>query len=540
MPPANLPLTRRSFIQAATAATAGVASFAALKDVSAGQAAAAPTPGGGGTHAARSNRQLFIDEQFIEKREGAQLTVNPPQRKELVLFAEHEWESGGITSYCNVLWDEQHKEYRLYYVPVVPNEPGTLKSGLRFHLALATSKDGIHWEKPERGVVDFRGSKKNNIVIDNEREGTVIIDPNAPPERRYGYLSGVNTGIYYYSSADGVTFNKSKDPVSPHHSDSQISTFWDDQRKKYVHHFKAYNGKTDEWYQSPQIEINPKIPFPQKEPLQRTVARIETENLGDTWKGPFRVVMAKDPNDPPGMDLYTNAAEKYALTPDVYVAFPTPYYHYNEPYRKYLNEPTLAIGGKTNDGSLETQLAVSRDGITWTRHRTSYVPMFRHDGLDLKVVMGFPGIIYHPDRIDQYVAGYAFTHGDTQARVRLKGRELGGVYRLCQRIDGFMSADFAYGGGSLVTRPLTFEGKHLLLNVNTSASGEGRVAILDESSKEIPGFGIADSRIVNGDYLYKKVEWNGGDDVSKLAGKPVRLRFEMRGTKLYSFRFADA
>jgi hypothetical protein len=161
--------------------------------------------------------------------------------------------------------------------------------------------------------------------------------------------------------------------------------------------------------------------------------------------------------------------------------------------------------------------------------------------LYLQVVMGFPGLVYKPDRIEQYFAAYNFTHGDTNARSRLEGRELGCVFRSVQRVDGFVSADFAYGGGTLTTKPFTFTGGKLLLNVSTSASGEGRVAVLDEAGGEIPEFAAKDCRIINGDFLDKHVQWtDGAGDVSRLAGKTIRLRFEMRGAKLYSFRFIGA
>jgi hypothetical protein len=66
------------------------------------------------------------------------------------------------------------------------------------------------------------------------------------------------------------------------------------------------------------------------------------------------------------------------------------------------------------------------------------------------------------------------------------------------------------------------------------------VAILDEEGKAIPGFSIEDARFINGDYLDRTVEWKGGaTDVSDLAGVPIRLRFQCRGTKLYSFQFKD-
>jgi hypothetical protein len=300
------------------------------------------------------------------------------------------------------------------------------------------------------------------------------------------------------------------------------------------------NTEGAKWNAAAGVRVNGNIEFPQSEPLGRSVARIETASLDSTWEEPFLLVMSRDEQDPSGMDLYTNSCQKYALAPDVYFGFPTPYYHYNPPQRKYLNDPALKLGGKINDGTLDTQLATSRDGITWTRQRLAYIPVHREQGLDYRVNMIFPGMLYHPDRVDQFYGGYTFTHGDTGARTRLQGRELGGYLRVSQRIDGFISCDFAYTGGRVVTQPIVFEGNRLVLNVNTSAAGEGRVAILDEDGKAIEGFGIDDCHYINGDYLEKSVEWSGGGDVSKLAGKPVRLAFEMRGTKLFSYRFSDA
>ena len=65
------------------------------------------------------------------------------------------------------------------------------------------------------------------------------------------------------------------------------------------------------------------------------------------------------------------------------------------------------------------------------------------------------------------------------------------------------------------------------------------MAILAADGKPIPGFTVKQCRIINGDFLDKVVAWQDGADVSGLGGQPVRLRFEMRGTKLYSFRFAQ-
>jgi len=457
-----------------------------------------------------SDKFLFLDEFLLDTVEGAELTVNPPRFDALVLIADRPWERGGITSYGNVLYDPELDEYRLYYVPVAWDEdPG-------FCIALATSKDGVHWEKPNLGAVEWQGSKENNIVIWAQREGTVMIDPNALPERRYAVISShpeLRTRLF--TSPDGIHFTMHERMISAIHSDSQISSFWDADTKRYHHYPRAVTDRG------------------------RSVGFLTTGAMDEVWPNDILVVMTGDERDPPELDLYTNACEKYALARNAYLGFPTPYYHYNAPpARAHLNAPTLAIGGKTNDGAIESQLATSRDGRTWTRHRAPYVPLGNYDGLDIKVAMMIPGILHQDGKLYHYFMGYTFTHGDTQVRYGDGGRDLGGVFRVEQRVDGFVSLDFNYEGGTVVTAPFTFSGKRLALNLNTSASGEARVALLDADGSEIPGYGLADARYINGDYQSKIVEWkDGASDVSALAGRPIRLRFECRGTKLYSFQF---
>ena len=62
----------------------------------------------------------------------------------------------------------------------------------RGRLCYAESADGVHWERPNLGLVEFRGSGDNNIlgpaVHDPVRQagwnaGTVFKDPTAPPQQ---------------------------------------------------------------------------------------------------------------------------------------------------------------------------------------------------------------------------------------------------------------------------------------------------------------------------------------------------------------------
>jgi hypothetical protein len=186
-------------------------------------------------------------------------------------------------------------------------------------------------------------------------------------------------------------------------------------------------------------------------------------------------------------------------------------------------------------GPLETQIATSRDGIHWKRYpRPAYIEIGRHGGLDIKKNYIAHGLVRRGEEIWQYYLGSEKFHSPWSNA----GREA--VFRVVQRFDGFVSADTPYSGGRLVTRPLTFKGDRLVLNIDTGATGHAQVGLLDENGQPIPGFTVEDCVYINGDHIGIEVEWLGkGTDVSSLAGRPVQLVVESRGTRLFSMQFVE-
>ncbi len=89
----------------------------------------------------------------------------------------------------------------------------------------------------------------------------------------------------------------------------------------------------------------------------------------------------------------------------------------------------------------------------------------------------------------------------------------------------------------MVTRPLIFKGKKLVMNYSTSAVGYVKVAILDEDREPLSGFGPGEAVEIYGDEIERTVSWKHGTDVSRLAGRPIRLKFVMKDADLYSIKF---
>ena len=106
------------------------------------------------------------------------------------------------------------------------------------------------------------------------------------------------------------------------------------------------------------------------------------------------------------------------------------------------------------------------------------------------------------------------------------------------RLDGFVSVNAPYKGGEIVTRPMTFTGKELVINYETSAAGSIAVELQDAQGRPIPGYNLRTCPEIYGDEIEHVVAWKEGSDLSRLAGKdPVRLRFVMKDADLYSIQF---
>ena len=144
------------------------------------------------------------------------------------------------------------------------------------------------------------------------------------------------------------------------------------------------------------------------------------------------------------------------------------------------------------------------------------------------------GMIRRGDEIWQYYCGTLFTHGSYNHKSSGRG---GGLRRLVQRLDGFISTDADYTGAEFTTPALTFSGTNLKLNADCSALGEIWVEIRDEEDRPIPGYTLEESISIDRNHIAAAVRWKERGSVGDLAGRPVRLHFKLRACKLYAFQF---
>ncbi|MHC4638991.1 MAG: hypothetical protein ACYTBV_16060 [Planctomycetota bacterium] len=443
-----------------------------------------------GTVKLGGRKHLFIDEAIIDSKQNIKFNCNSPfDRRELNFGPDKSaWRAS--------VMDVDGKVY-MY----IPEGYGSSEGMTR----LRVSEDGINFIRPKLGVIEYKGSKDNEFVFGGQPfYGSFFRDlnPGIDPQEQYKMTAWLaNRGIYMFMSPDGIHWRRSQSCMLPLVSGGGAETYWDDQRGVYVDFIKR-----DSSYKTKDCPGS-----------GRRASMFETKEMHKTWPftrlevpyfegWPMTAVTCEGPiifSPNKNGQVYRTRAIKYPWAPDVYLAFVWRY--------------------EKTDQRRQVDLGVSRDGINWKLFADE--KWYATPG-EYEEVLSLYGIIRRGDEIWQYF-DYGGAHGGDKKRL---------YARLTQRLDGFVSIDTSGQAGTIVTRPLIFDGNKLVLNIN--AKGSAKVAILDEQGGVVKGFGIADCDTIKGDSTRHVVTWNSSSEVSKLTGKVVRVKFEMQNTKLFAMQFA--
>ncbi len=127
-----------------------------------------------------SRWELFVDDYLIDELSGgARQTLHHPTPQDVAIVHDEPWE-GNATNYHSIFKDGDL--FRLYYkASQYTTTEGNLDWTHPLYYCYAESDDGIHWRKPELGLIEFKGSKKNNIMwADNQTDwevqsGTAVV-----------------------------------------------------------------------------------------------------------------------------------------------------------------------------------------------------------------------------------------------------------------------------------------------------------------------------------------------------------------------------
>ena len=447
---------------------------------------------------------LFVDDYIIADKQDVVRTYHAFERHagNPVMVADKPWEGAAVYVYGAVLPAESGSGYRMWYHSWAGE----------YRMLYATSRDGLEWVKPELGLVEYDGSKKNNILFRRTRENhnpQVIHTPwESDPQRRYKMMyfeygrtppNYTVTGYRGACSPDGIHWTDvSSEPVLLDDPGDVGNFVWDPLKKRYIGWPKKFT------------EV--------RGFRRRCVGYSETTDF-ESWPT-TKMALVPDEFDDRWVTEQGQHTDFYGLCAFAYESM-------------YIGLLWLfPITDGKNDGPIFVELVSSHDGVKWTRQEKPRIPILPL-GKDGEWDDGMLFTTNHPlvegDTIKLYYGGFDVTHGVGGGNAAI------GLATL--RKDGFASLDASATEGVITTKDLIGAGGPLAVNY-AATNGVLRVEVLDEDGNAIPGYSRDDCDPLTGDSVNQTVTWGGLRELPQTK-KPLRLRFLLRNASLYSFSAGD-
>lgn len=499
-------------------------------------------------------RQLFLDDFAVDSLSGLVRTMHRPEKRGAVIRPDIPTDGSLIQTRGEPVFSPETGEYKLIYYAYGGGAQGT-------GMALAVSKDGLHWMKPPLGLVEVNGSTDNNwvaidsvVVAPNKAIDGVVYDPDdKDPARRYKALLGaINRRPAV--SADCARWTRTGSVEIPSSDESHF--LYDRERHRFYAIVKTSNAYGRAFAVSSSDDFEQWTPNralfgadAADQAMAPAVIRRRLENRN--MLGPLFVEPppAEGGNADAGPHQPVWRAEVYNIGvfpyEGVYIGLPSMYY------------PTGTCLPERNntDGFHVIQLAMSRDLEHWVRLgdrepfiETSGIEHGRIGVYDRTQILAANRPLVREDELWFYYSALKWrdaiyernTDGTPRDPATLSEEDKadlkdgwGAICLAVLRRDGFVSLDAGHEG-QLLTKPLRLSGRQLFFNL---AAPEGRVSVeivgLDGAPKS--GYSRAEAIPVTGDAVRQAVRWNGKPDIAELAGETVRLRVYAESAQLYAF-----
>ncbi|HLW65920.1 MAG TPA: hypothetical protein VKS79_11410, partial [Gemmataceae bacterium] len=366
--------------------------------------------------------------------------------------------------------------------------------GITRSTCYAVSQDGIRWEKPKLDVV-----KDTNIVHPGFRDSTTVwLDhEEKDSKRRFKLFRSIrhqkSWALSLHFSPDGIHWTEPGIISGP--AGDRTTAYYNPFRKVWVYSLRSAPLTRSREYRE-HADVVEGSKWQEREPIP--------------WVG-------ADKLDPARQDLKTQP-QLYNLDCVAYESILLGLFSI------WRGQPTDRA--KPN----EIVLGYSRDGFHWHRpERQAFIPVSEKYGdWNWGNVQSAGGCcLVVGEKLYFYVSGRAGVRGSPASGVCTTGLAV-------LRRDGFASMDADKKEGTVTTRRVTFQGKHLFVNANATG-GELRAEILDGQGKIIPPFTAEKCDPVRANETAQHVRWRGVENLGTLAGRPVQIRFYLKNGRLYSF-----
>jgi hypothetical protein len=481
---------------------------------------------------------LVIDDQDLLEISNLTRKVNQAiKHPEPVVKMDAPWDTDDdVFDLASVVYDEADGLFKMWYQIYTVDSRREYGPSCPAKMAYAFSSDGLNWEKPILNRLEINGTMEHNFVTPEmgNFSMSVLIDPSDPSERRFkmmfladsGFGSGGETDWAKFHvplciaySPDGIHWDRPVhvNPVLRGVSDGIFALYYDEDRRKYV-------------------LFSRRVPN-----LPRDISQYESYDLVN-WEDKGRVLVAGDEFDSRyTTDLHAFSPVRYeqfhlAVINTMYTLPESESYSvFQKPPADYPNQML---------GTMDLQLAYSRDGQNWSRpnDRSPVValgPAGSPDGgfifpINNPIVRDGDTWIYYSSRCrrhndwDLHQSGYNVTPRNEGFGMLAKMPE-----------DHWVSLDADNNEGSFVCKPW---GPPHEIFVNADAQGGSIEAeLVTPYGKVVPDYSRNDCIAATASGKNQQIKWKNGKSAWESIAKDHRggllMKFYLKNAKLYSYTF---
>ncbi|MDR2674029.1 MAG: hypothetical protein LBC18_03960 [Opitutaceae bacterium] len=472
-------------------------------------------------------RQLFVDDFLIEKTTLVREFHHPEKYKgNPVLKPETEIEyskvdrppgqrpritrrGATITTSGGMWWNPDKQLFELWY-----------QAGWQTTAAYATSRDGVHWERPSLPL--YPGT---NQVLPKDKSLdllSIVLDPFcADPNKKFKIFMTPQVDMVktrwrarYFTSPDGIDWGEQRTGGIA----GDCSTmFYNPFRKKWVYSLRwSYPADRPDGFRA------------------RAYWEDSDFERGMNWVPDQPVPWAR-------ADRLDRPDSRIGDTPQLYNLDAVAYESIMLGAFKILHGPRNDIAQQRNIPKFTgINFAYSRDGFHWHRpdRRLAIKYSYSAGAWDRGYLNPLGNIcVVRGEKLWFYYTGFsgreAIAPGDDGDDLKRTDMHAGGATGAAiLRRDGFASMNAGRKGGVLLTRPVRFSGTRLFVN----AAGTLVAEVCDEAGKPVAPFTFDNCEPFSGDSTISAIRWKEGADLSAHAGKNLRFHFRLdAGGKLYAF-----
>jgi len=478
-----------------------------------------------------------FDDVSIEATRGVKLEMMRPDKypNNPILERGEEGEPDAHRASSPVVIHD-NGSWRMWYIATVSSD---------YHKSLvgyAESDDGITWRKPELGLTEFNGSKRNNLVkmVRSLVTISVMIDKEAPPEHRY-VLAGEDMSWWTpwtLESPSNTRVDVSRDGLewTPLRDEGIVPQIQEV--------FTAYKFKGN--YHVGGQQASPLLRLP-----MQTIPRGKVHGLG-----PRTFVVSRSPR----IDRWTLENTKAFFKPmrssspylegwdgeEVHAVKVTTYRNVCLGVYGQWHHPPVADeeGWETKyDGnavSVDLGLIISNDGLNYREPAPGFILLARDqelrwdrdykDNEDKDNILLIQGPLINTDQLTHlYYA--ASTPGGNVAEAKLNI----GLATWPRDRFGYLSLIDEKTTGQFVSCPLEYEqGMKLYVNADIPSGSSLQVYLLDEHGLDVlSGYGEAEGGEVKESGLDVEVVWRKKPLLP--TGQRFKIRCEIKGqTRVYA------